>query len=714
MLINKELKIFVYNDKTSNINLFNLSNKVNIVYSINNSGTGFISYNPNSSFNSLNSLETNKTYLIAAKSEALPTIIQAVTTSTTPQPGVPTTPFPEGCFVGWPPVDICTADGHDLKYNIPLIADTFFNGGSSEDSCYCQCSTDSIFSECEKLGYNSAFIDLVFVTSKYGTETVISAPCSAPASCRCIDGYEYKESEQKCIEKNPKGVCCLDGSCNDDFYKEDCYGGVFSIYDTCGILEAYKNGAGYSSTAEECFACEKRLGFTSYTCPNNKECIYCNTGDFFDPQSCECYENCSDIIQNLPPCETGPRNPNSCECCSPISIDTAYGAINMKSFGYSQCLGRCAVCQGFDTSWNEDKCSCECVQDEVIKCPLASVKNPETCACECPYGIKESCENRGYKYIEPRLSAGGTFRGCGCDCSSEQGKIAQQKCPAETVPVPGQSPKPRWNSATCECDCSDKPQCTSPKVRNSLTCSCECPLAIEQGVPWFLVKCPNSNEDLNSETCQCEPKKYGAWCSGQLCPPKGQSGSRFYITGCEEGTFTSWRLQNANDTAQSFQEGKVCKEISCDIESLPPQCTTTTTTTTTVAPTTTTTVAPTTTTTTTTTTPAPNWYLQKCQYKNILCEEVWTCDQGPLEGGFATEQECLDANPDAEACPDPSCESDEDCSNGEICIDGSCCAPSTTTTPAPTTTTTTIGPTTTVSPTTTGGPSENKWYCIDC
>lgn len=146
-----------------------------------------------------------------------------------------------------------------------------------------------------------------------------------------------------------------------------------------------------------------------------------------------------------------------------------------------------------------------------------------------------------------------------------------------------------------------------------------------------------------------------------------------------------------------------------------------------------------------TTTPEPqgNWYYQKCETKELDCSEAWTCAEGPLAGGFPTESECLDANPDAVVCPDPFCESDEDCDSDEYCDSGCCQKKSTTTTttsttttttstttttttsttPQPTTTTTTtLQPTTntTVSPTTTTAlpttttPSPFEWYCTDC
>jgi hypothetical protein len=592
MLINKELKIFVYNDKTSNINLFNLSNKVNIVYSINNSGTGFISYNPNSSFNSLNSLETNKTYLIAAKSEALPTIIQAATTSTTQQPGVPTTPFPDSCYAGFPAVQLCIKDGFDPEYNSPSIAKTVYDGQLVDDDCYCQCDTNKILNKCKALGYNSQDIDFIQTQGKYGTDIILLGPCSSD-NCKCANGWEYSESKQRCVEKNPKGACCLNGSCNDDVYLENCYGGFFAEYTKCKSIESNPGGFFIPSSEafKKCFACSKQIGFTGYTCPSTNQCVYCNTGDFFDPASCECYENCSDIIQNLPKCEAGDRNPDTCECCPPSIEFYEAGNVFINSFGYSECIDRCAYCEGFDVEWNESECKCKCVSN--IGCKGVYVKNAENCNCDCPAGTKESCESRGYEYVEDE---------CRCQCSTPQGKLAQQKCPGSGIKVPGQPDRDRWNPFTCECDCSDR-NCAAPKVVNPLNCFCQCPQAIEQGIWEGQIVCPNSNEEFNRDTCECEPKRYGAWCTGQFCPPKGQQGSVFITTGCSEGTFWSWVDQNQRREAQNFEEGKVCKEISCEIESLPPQCTTTTTTTTTPAPTTTTTTTPVPTTTTTTVAP---------------------------------------------------------------------------------------------------------------
>jgi hypothetical protein len=68
-----------------------------------------------------------------------------------------------------------------------------------------------------------------------------------------------------------------------------------------------------------------------------------------------------------------------------------------------------------------------------------------------------------------------------------------------------------------------------------------------------------------------------------------------------------------------------------------------------------------------------NWYYQLCSIRDADCSEVWTCAQGQEEGGFPTEQQCLDLNPEAQACPEPSCLPDgTGCLPEEYCEDGCC------------------------------------------
>ena len=589
MFINKKLTLITYNNETQNIKLIPNINELNIIYGISNSGLGFVSFNPNSNFNSLTVLQNNASYLVEAKENELPVIVQSITTTSSPTTASPTTPRPD-CL------GLCEEAGVDTRYNRPeeVLALSPYTGEFIYDSCHCQCDISAIINGCFDIGYNDTDVGFTEITDIFGRQAIISQTCSVPANCKCAEGYEYSQNEQKCIEKNPAGACCINGECTDERL-ENCIGGLFMTHSSCDIIAKFP----LSDDAKSCGTCTPKIGYTGYNCLNTNNCVYCNVGEFFDSNSCICYENCSDIINNLPSCEFGARNPNTCECCTVSTEDRFLGVL---SFGYSKCLDDCAFCQVENSGkvvWNEQKCVCECEsEDDLINCKALSpmlVTNPQTCDCECPSGSREFCENRGYDFIGESDYGGVSRNQCRCDCSSEQARLAQQKCPQDKVNVPGAPDRDRWNPFTCECDCSDKPACVSPKIRNSLTCSCECPLAIEQGVPWFLVKCPNSNEDLNSETCQCEPKKYGAWCTGQFCPPKGQEGSVFITTGCEEGTLTSWRLENSNYTVQSFQEGKACKEISCETEELPAICTTTTTSTTTSTTTTTTTAGPTTT-----------------------------------------------------------------------------------------------------------------------
>lgn len=65
---------------------------------------------------------------------------------------------------------------------------------------------------------------------------------------------------------------------------------------------------------------------------------------------------------------------------------------------------------------------------------------------------------------------------------------------------------------------------------------------------------------LPSETPSC----CGAWCTGELA-----CDGKFYVTGCASGSLSDWQSDNAQNKAQSFQDGKKCSEISCVVETLP-------------------------------------------------------------------------------------------------------------------------------------------------
>jgi hypothetical protein len=93
-------------------------------------------------------------------------------------------------------------------------------------------------------------------------------------------------------------------------------------------------------------------------------------------------------------------------------------------------------------------------------CPPGQVRNPRTCACECPLMI--CLGNRVFNSAT-----------CTCECRPTV-------CAGPRV----------FNPATCDCDC---PLCPGNRVANPVTCACECPPIICLGHRVF-----------NPATCACD------------------------------------------------------------------------------------------------------------------------------------------------------------------------------------------------------------------
>jgi hypothetical protein len=116
---------------------------------------------------------------------------------------------------------------------------------------------------------------------------------------------------------------------------------------------------------------------------------------------------------------------------------------------------------------------------------------------------------------------------------------------------------------TCICDpnlagpCEGVDNPLSLKLYND---SCDCVCQPENATQY----CANQEGRVfDSETCSCVVA-YGAWCTiYEACD------DNFYITGCDEGTLEDWTIANSSDTAQNFNIGKTCAEISCIIDPSP-------------------------------------------------------------------------------------------------------------------------------------------------
>ena len=486
--------------------------------------------------------------------------------------------------------------------------------------------------------------------------------------------------------------------------------------------DSLKNNSNYEWKESSC----------KFECKNGETQAKCEAknppGRWF-PQSCEC----ADPPTTCPPCpetqyrpELNCNNPCKCFDCLPE--------------------GKLQDPTGLDPA-------CTCVCNPETACPdnkkLKANASYPTCECEC----KESCQS-------PLVQKSSD---CSCDCPT--GPFTVHRCTTgdgvvkcvECYEASG-----TYNATTCSCDCNEP--CPSPKVRKAPdigggvtknpTCLCYCPegdVQCECGdeLGSVLAFCgPNKKytQDISSVSasnpkgCKCVCDQILSCGSGEYfddlsCSCECESGKTRCVNECYDnclwgqirkpGTCNICSCEDENAklcTPDEWPIGPSPKCVKCEpgfVTNGKCECVPTT---------------------TTSTTPQPNWYYQKCTYRELDCSEAWTCAQGPLEGGFSTEEECQEANPDAVPCPDPICTTDDDCGANEKCNEG-CCEPVTTTTTSPptttTTTTSTTPPTTTTNgPTTTPTPCsgdeycepfccvdgvcqecpqvEYRWYCIDC
>lgn len=154
-------------------------------------------------------------------------------------------------------------------------------------------------------------------------------------------------------------------------------------------------------------------------------------------------------------------------------------------------------------------------------------------------------------------------------------------------------PKKKYDSSleACVCDpdivpCESVTDFDSLKFYNdNCDCICDPTNATEY--------CANRGGKIfDSVQCKCVENS-GAWCSGYVADCNGN----FYVTGCTEGTLQEWISADSANTAQGYNIGKTCAEITCNIDPSP-TCTITNTLTPTPTPTTTAT-------TTSTKTPTP-------------------------------------------------------------------------------------------------------------
>jgi len=572
-------------------------------------------------------------------------------------------------------IDDCAAQGLDPSINSMVMNRIGGLGPTEEDACYCECTGGDDL--CENIGYDEMLLDLIETTDKYGNDTFITKPCVFPDDCKCREGREFGPVilpdgtvVNKCRSIIPYGACCDGLECIEN-YEENCIGKVFYRDKLCSELAQTTIGS-----TGDCPVCintsdeDKK----SYICENipsagdDQGCVFCDINQFFNPITCTCHNNCIDIIDDLPPCTVGNRNPNTCLCCPNNDQDNntdpnlPSDRLGEESFGFSPCLNDCAYCVNRSPlgegalSWNEEECRCECSANEsCVDLGQSSLKvfNDEDCSCECPMVIRGYCNSRGYQFNSIN---------CTCTCDDDSRRA---KCP--TAPFGGKS---RWNDDSCECNCAQDPNnprpifepCPQAQIRNPDSCGCECPegttteCSDQNGVPY----------DFNPITCSCEPRKNGSWCVGQFCPPNTfeiingelRPSGTFYITGCEEGTRIDWLAGNAQNKVQSFRQNTSCvdsEELGCAAEQLPPSCTTTTSTT--PPPTTSTTPPPTTSTTsgpTSTTSGPPNTILVDAEWTpNSTTAKLIFANIQPSQGNMVAEIEAgLEKANVSECCSD--------------------------------------------------------------
>jgi hypothetical protein len=75
---------------------------------------------------------------------------------------------------------------------------------------------------------------------------------------------------------------------------------------------------------------------------------------------------------------------------------------------------------------------------------------------------------------------------------------------------------------------------------------------------------PIAVSGFNTKTHPAPNDCCGSWCTGEF----GCDG-KFYINGCDSGTLEKWTIGDTANKVQSFQNGKICDEITCTIETLP-------------------------------------------------------------------------------------------------------------------------------------------------
>ena len=97
MQITKQLTMVTYTGPNTVLASSDIRLNVNIIYTINSAGNGYVSYSSSSLFNSLSSLQTGETYLIDSKTNRLPWFLpesETTTTTTTPTTTTTTTVTP--------------------------------------------------------------------------------------------------------------------------------------------------------------------------------------------------------------------------------------------------------------------------------------------------------------------------------------------------------------------------------------------------------------------------------------------------------------------------------------------------------------------------------------------------------------------------------------------------------------------------------------------
>jgi hypothetical protein len=177
-------------------------------------------------------------------------------------------------------------------------------------------------------------------------------------------------------------------------------------------------------------------------------------------------------------------------------------------------------------------------------------KNCEYCPKCCEnkvysdtYGEKY-CTDRGYDTI--RFSLGGELTAenfCDCVCDN---------------------PKEKYDPVleTCVCDPDKSGQCegvADPLSLKTYNENCECVCQPDNATAYCASK---GNKVFDEETCSCID--YGAWCTiYKACDDD------YYTSGCTEGTINDWAQADNDNTAESFNAGKTCAEISCVIDPSP-------------------------------------------------------------------------------------------------------------------------------------------------